>query len=237
MTEPTILIGIPTYDRKIQADQLYPLVNACHEFNVEFAVVNTSLLAYGFNLLWSMALNRRDKITHFVMLHADVVPELDWLPKLYGEIERLKADVVSVVIPLKEDSGITSMAIGDMTSDWQILKRLTLREVHQLPETFDADDAGYGARPLLVNTGLFIADMRRRWVTNVHFEILDRIVKKDGKYEAQTVSEDWRFSRWLWELGAKVYATRKVSVLHAGIANFPNSPAWGTKETDDRNAG
>ena len=61
------------------------------------------------NLVWTEFLNKQltdDAVDYFIMLHDDVVPlQKDWLDVLIAELERLNADVVSVIIPYKDDTG------------------------------------------------------------------------------------------------------------------------------------
>lgn len=194
--------------------------------------INSSLLARGFNELWTMALNMQDEgqpITHFVMLHADIVPEPMWAEKLLNELTTHRADVVSAVVPIKTQEGLTSTAIDGESEPWKVEKRLSMHEVMGLPTTFTAADCGFPGRRLLVNTGCWIADFTKAWRRDVHFEISDRIVRKPtGKYVAETVPEDWAFSRTLARLGCKVMATRAVRLTHGGKIDYPNSEAWGT---------
>jgi hypothetical protein len=107
----------------------------------------SSLLAHGFNMLWTHALARRRShgITHFLMLHADVLPaDADWVSQLHGEMERVGATILSAVIPMKGRRGLTSTAL-----EGPPFRRLTMTEIMARPETFT--DPG-----LLVNTGIAV---------------------------------------------------------------------------------
>jgi hypothetical protein len=147
-----------------------------------------SLLCKGFNELWTLALNNQAELgfTHFAMLHSDIVPEDGWLDLLVDEQQRTGADVVSCVSPLKSGEGLTSTAI-DGDGEWNLSRRLTMREVMKLPETFGVEDCGVPDcspssphwnpnRRLLVNTGCWIADLSKPWVRQFHFRTEDRIV-------------------------------------------------------------
>jgi GT2 family glycosyltransferase len=150
-------------------------------------------------------------------------------------LQEHKADVLSVVIPIKNEKGLTSTAldvgIGDEDSHWRV-KRLTLTEIYNDYEpTFTHEK-------LLVNTGLMLVDLRKPWVENVWFAFEDKIIpdpKVPGNFKAVGVSEDWFFSRRARELGAKLYATREISVLHSGTNEFSNASAWGSLGEDAPN--
>ncbi len=130
-----------------------------HRYEMITGGKGTSLLPYTFNMLLNEALN--NGATHFAMLHSDIAPEPAWLDKLYDKLEEMSADVVSVVVPIKTPQGLTSTAIGSIDDEWTVLKRLTMREVVKLPETFTAADAGFPGHPLLINTGCWLADLRK----------------------------------------------------------------------------
>lgn len=198
-----------------------------------------SLLASSFNLPWAEALGRRDRgeATHFAMIHSDVKPGRWWLDVLMEELARLGADLVSAAIPIKSGAGLTSTAVGDPHDEWRPVRRLLVRELDALPETFDAADCGHPGCPLLVNTGLWVCDLRRDWTAGSWFEVRDRIrteVAPGGEVSrhVETIPEDWGFSRRLWECGARVCATRKVRVLHAGAQDYPSDGGWGEWDHD-----
>lgn len=190
----------------------------------------SSLLASNFNHMWARALNaRHEGITHFLMVHADVVPHAArWLEALAEVMQRARAEVLSVVIPIKDERGLTSTAIEGPTK-WNP-RRLTMTELQgQLP-TFTHP-------ALLVNTGLLLVDMRRPWVERVHFSINDEMARDDsGRFYARTEPEDWFFSRRAREQGVALYATREIAVTHMGRAGYTNSGAWGTARTNRADA-
>lgn len=222
----------------------------------------TSLLANAFNYHWANALNNQLSgvpITYFAMLHDDVIPEDWWLDKLLQELEETEADVLSVVTPIKDQRGLTSVAISDPDNEWEVLRRLTMSEVYSLalslPETFGIEDCGYDPHfgyKLLVNTGCWACRFDKPWRCEedlegnlkVFFTIRDRIcrmtdrtpgVKPEqiGMYNAWVMPEDWYFSRAVAELGCKVLATRKVKLTHVGAVPYPNSYGWGEYQIDE----
>lgn len=149
-----------------------------------------SLLAESFNAHWKTALNMQlagKPVLYFAMLHDDIVPEDFWLDKLLDELERTGADIISAVVPIKDARGLTSIAIDDPDDPWATYRRLTMKEVHGLPETFTAQDclnaglSGGVLRPLLLNTGCWACRMDRPWRHKVHFEIHNAIAFVLGK--------------------------------------------------------
>jgi len=237
LSQFTIYCGVPTYDTQAT----FHTVQACHFPDGTKAMpdsVNSSLLCKTFNELWARALTGRrlHGFTHFIMCHADVVPEPRFKSKLLEEIERLGADMVSAVVPIKDHRGLTSTAI-DLGETRR--RRLTMTEVYALPETFNFADVNRAfympeARGLLLNTGCWIADLRKPWVEKMFFRQQDWIEYDAHENSAtiQTIPEDWDWSRRLNDLGCSLYATRKVMLQHRGDMNYDNSRPWGSLATD-----
>lgn len=205
------------------------------------------LATLNFNTLWCMALNMRKEsgLTHFAMMHSDVVAPAGWLDVMLGEMDAVGADVLSAVIPIKDNRGLTST--GMRLRDGGV-RRLTLREVHhELPPTFSIRDIGdnwKGSQTtcLAVNTGLWVCDFTKSWVERISecsggntvtgFTVTDEIKQTpDGKFYAHCEPEDWRFSRWCAVQRLKVFATSKVALSHEGRMEFTNGD-WGDWKTD-----
>jgi len=208
-----------------------------------------SVLTNVFNRLWASALqNVRGGVTHFAMLHSDVGPENGWLGKLLDELVGADADLVSVVLPIKNDQGLTSTGLGEIDEEYHY-RRLTMKELYELPVTFTADDVektmpwgkpGSG-RVLIVNTGCWVCDLRRPFWTardehgflKMYFANHDRIRElENGQFFVEFAPEDWLFSRMCHAAGAKVAATRAVKCLHYGEIGWPNDKPWGRTDTD-----
>lgn len=237
MPKPVVFLGMPHYgDVNIHAARaFYALASSGDKCDLIHADIPSSLLCKAFNQLWCVALNWREKynITHFGMLHADIVPADDWLDTLLDELERTGADLVSCVVPIKSGEGVTSTAIDSAGDPFDVGRRLTMREVMQLPETFSAADCGYPDRVLCINTGCWLCKFDGAWVEKVHFNIKDAIVRDaDGTFRPKVMSEDWDFSRQLHRLGLDVRATRKVALRHVGGHAYRNDTPWGTYEVD-----
>lgn len=240
-----IFLGMPTFDGKMAmqtAKAFYVEATAKHQ--TYCMTQSTSALGQCFNLLWAFALGnaKRKAVTHFAMLHADVSPEPYWLDILLDEMERMEADVVSVCLPIKNAKSFTSTSTGNPDDPWDY-KRITMTELDALPDTFDIDDVPHEpGHILLVNTGCWVCDLRRKWWYEKHpngelkfcFTMRDRITElPDGKYHIEFAPEDWAFSRECHRAGARVVATKKVKAVHWGQHGYPNSGVWGTRSTDN----
>lgn len=239
MKHPTIKIALltPTYNRSGDwGSALGALAYASQKYRVAPIQKGHSALCQNFNMLLNVALNSEEAFTHVAMLHTDVSPEPCWIDKLMAIMDNLAADFVSAVIPIKTDEGLTSTGIGDHDDPWQPIKRFTMKEVYELPETFTASDAGYGGYPLIINTGCWIADLRMPlWsetdangVARFAFEQIYRRRKlPNGKWIAEFEPEDWRLGKALHKAGARYYATRAVRLQHIGEKAFNNFEIWG----------
>jgi SAM-dependent methyltransferase len=238
-----IFLGIPSYDGTVVTETV--MLATSYQYSGTGSVTvqehGVSLLASNFNSLWCMALND-PKITHFAMLHADIVPMKYWLDVLLHEMRAEKAQLVSTIIPIKDELGVTSTGIAHPETSWVPLRRFTMSELMVMPPTLDAERAGYPGYNLVANTGCWIADLRDpRWRTEnesgelmMHFTVNDRITKVDGAYKPWCEPEDFYFSKQAQELGMRVVVTRKVQANHYGRAAFKNEGPWGTWKADER---
>lgn len=225
--QPLIFLGLPTRGG-LEPSTAMAMLNASQK-PVRYQCFGTSLLAHGFNALWCMALNSRPQVTTFAMLHDDIGPHgAGWLERLVEEREQCGADVLSVAMPIKDDRGLSSVAL--LTPETGELRRLTMKELEQLPETFGAEQ--FPGKVLLGNTGLWCCDFTKPWVEQIVFTIRDRIIKRDGAFVASCWSEDWNFSRDCQRLGLKVMVTRKIKADHFGKVGYPNYTGWGKWDSD-----
>jgi hypothetical protein len=140
--QPSVFLAVPHYGDLV-AEALPSLITASCRTDTTRISLNTngaSLLAFNFNLLWCAALNQRqDKgLTHFAMHHADIQAEVGWLDQLIDEMAAVQADVLSVVVPIKDEKGLTSTGLQDPKTCK--IRRLTMREIFTLPKTFTAKD-------------------------------------------------------------------------------------------------
>ncbi len=228
-----VFIGVPSYNGMISAGIVPGLFQITAKHTIHFTSVGTSLLANGFNKLWCTA-RQMNRFDYFVMIHADIQPDQDSLIKLLEIIKKTGADVVSGVSPIKNVHGLTSTAIGNPDDEWDPPRRLTMTEIHELPPTFDVNQAGHPGKILMINTGFMVVDLRKPWVREFPgFTIRDRIAVHQGQLVTQVLPEDWAFSRFLWEKGAKVLATREPVLHHFGMYPFTNANPWGSDTRDE----
>ena len=195
------------------------------------------------NQLWCHALNMAaaGAITHYAQLHSDITPAPGWVDLLIDELDERQADFISATVALKDDNGLTSCGIGDAANHWQPLRRFTMREIHQMPETFTISDTPHPDRYLLHNSGCCVADLRNpAWrtvdadgclVADFSFPIRSKVLP-NGTFVSERESEDWHFSRGMAAIGVKTLATRRVSTIHFGQRGFRNDYPWGKLEHD-----
>ncbi len=200
-------------------------------------MVPTRGTAGSFNHVWCNALNSREalKLTHFAMHHADVGAVPFWMDFFFAAMDRTGADIISAVIPIKDDRGLTSTAVRNGKTRY--IRRLTIAEVNDLPETFTLADipwADPAEDALLLNNGLWVCRFTEPWVEEVCFHFIEWNVRRpDGQFVACFFSEDWQFSEFLTTKGLKLYATRKVPIQHAGRRDFVcDGSTWGDWKTD-----
>ena len=234
--QETAFVGMPSTGQIVQAAA--GAFYGCSRRNrVSLATVAGSNLAMNFDSLLCTALNLRalgQPVAWFAMQHADVVPPDRWIDALIDEAKRVKADVLSCVIAIREPGGKSSTALST-DNRFQPQGGLTVEALKKLPRTFCIDDCvkaglcGPDSR-LLVNTGCWVADLTKPWWTEaddggvaaLNFEIETRRVRRpDGTWVAETDTEDWRLSRMLAERGARVYATTALEVYHVGPHEWP----------------
>ncbi len=256
--QPTILLAMPQYANSLKSEAAIGwLVTPSQQQRCRVIQHNyrSSLLGRSFNDSWARALQGASNgvITHFAMIHSDIGPEpkdkdgkpVFWLDEMLAEMQRLKADVLSAVVPIKDDRNLTSTAIDDPQDPFEPERRLTMHEVLKLPETFSAMDCAFaGINPnhhgLLVNTGLILVDVRGAWVwddwtTNrpIMFTVNDKIIRKpDGQFVVSVESEDWYFSRCANRNRARIFATRKIALKHFGEIAWSNQEQHGSWKVD-----
>lgn len=213
-----VFLAAPHYG-PIEPESAFAVGSAGRQKNVLTVSTGGSLLARGFNTLWCQALNTRAEHhwTHFVMIHSDIDPEHGWLTKLLDEMDRVNADVLSAVVPIKDMTGDSSTAVLD--PERKDVHRLHERDLEKLPATFDGSH--WPNQTLLVNTGLLAVRFDAPWVEHCWFEIVDRIEKlPDGTFEPRGMSEDWNFSLQCKALRKRVFATQIIGLKHIGRMAF-----------------
>jgi hypothetical protein len=202
-------------------------------------------IAYAFNIILAHALGWRDegKITHLAMIHADVQAEDGWLDMLIDILDDHKADVVSAVIPIKDAvmNPRTSTAIGNIDEPWYPTRYICVNDQLTMPETFGPEDVCKEGEELLINTGLWVADLRKPWWDEMRWTLDSRIItikdpdamaSESGKdvRKVQMRSEDWEWSRFMRQHGARYLATWKPKVTHHGEFGWQNRPTINIEE-------
>lgn len=198
-----------------------------------------SLINVNCNTLWATALNAKvnggRRLDYFAMLHSDVVPPDGWLDVLIDEMEGNGLDLLACVVPIKDPRGVTSTAVGS-GDPFRPKVRLTMNELHRLPETFTLPDLKVeGGTALLFNTGCWVCRFDPAWASKVWFECNDRVEFDDrtGRHEVRNEPEDWAFARMVNALGTvRVGCTRKVALTHVGSQSFASSSGWGEWDFD-----
>ena len=243
--KPRVFIGIPTHKTETEVSAIHcatqgtvsPHSSTMHK------VVGLSLLARNFNELFLLALH--NDFDYFVLLHSDISvapPEGyagSWVDYLIYIQRQIGAAAVSVVSPIKSQTGLTTTGLDLYKDNQYSLRRATVQEVQRLPRYFilrdDVCDL-FGRDPeesgaLLINTGCLLLDLRGHGWANANFPgfgIDDRIAwNRSGCGQAFTQSEDWRFSRWLHDKGWTYCATKDVRLNHVGPWGYLNYGTWG----------
>lgn len=243
-----IYLALPTYEGLMQKQTArLAFVQPGGLFDLFIGSLgHTSLCCSGYNGDWANALRCAEAgdCTHFAMLHADIMPDENWLVTLIEEMEATGATVLAAVTAIKDNSGDSSTAIFSPEKPWEV-ERLGLRMIQNLPmDTFSIDDVGIPGQSLLINTGCMLVDLRGGWAhetdeegcLKTFFTINDRVQRKDDgngnfNYTVASQPEDWNFARMAAAAGARVMATRKVNTRHRGYIDFLSNPR-DTSETD-----
>jgi hypothetical protein len=207
----------------IYTEALLGLMHASTEL-VSLGRGKSSNSMMAFNSLWCQLLNAREAqgFTHWVMHHTDIETEPLWADGLAELQEKHQADILSCVVRYKDDRNLTTTATLEEATGR--IRRLTVTEADKLPEVFDLADVhqiGIPGDVLLVNTGLWIADAKKDWLTKVWFRQHDRIVQgTDGQWKPTSFTEDWDFSLQAHRLGLKVLGTNALRPRHHGSAVY-----------------
>lgn len=221
-----ILVYMPLHDwrchRKAARAFYRPIgPDSPHTAIIDDSNVPSSLLPDAFNFGWCHAVNcyRRGEIEAWGLIHSDMGAETGWVDILERERAKVNADVISAVVPIRDETGpprgMTSTAVD--SDDWGP-RRLTMHEVHNLlPETFTSDDTQqlFGF-PLLLNTGLMLVKMRPEFVEPPFgFHLMTGVGPgPQGQIRMLVQPEDWIFSRDCRKRGLRLAATRAVKLTH-----------------------
>lgn len=231
MSRPSVFASMPTYGGNVHLDAAMMFgVGATRECDVVWGEGRCSHPEHAFNECWVQALNARGQhgLTHFAMLHSDVVPEPYWIDRLVSIQQETGADLVSAVVPIKSPEGWTSTALCDPAGGGRgkVERVLNMHDVYRLPPTFGPE--AFPGKRLLVNTGCFVARFDRDWCPMVWAQAKTWVSSGAGRgYTAHLWPSDWDFSLRVAEQGGRVLATRAVECYH-GRPEWSNARPWGT---------
>lgn len=164
-----------------------------------------SCTPHQFNKSWTVCMNQMKDWDYFLMVHSDLEPRpiisengiYRWLDILMEEMDKHSLDVIHACAAIKDHRGLTSTAIGSGTGPWPELRRATLKELQQLPDTFDAEtymsvvgydhwpknDRGEYKKPvMLCNTGCMLVKLQPKFKEFPGFRFITRIlsISADG---------------------------------------------------------
>lgn len=183
-----------------------------------------------FNDPFCLALNLRDagKCTHFAMQHSDIRSVNGWLDILADVMVETGAAVVSTVVAIKQNvpDPTVSTGVGKVADRWTT-RAFRRSDYHCLPETFGTADVCEPDELLLINTGLWLADLSHpTWDTFPGFAQFHKIGRDPAtqQWRGWQRTEDWELSYHLHETGAPYVATWRVPAWHMGYTEWFNRP-------------
>ena len=216
-----VFLALPSYDQRYWGHTMMSVLNARKPTTIAEVLpypISGSLLPRVFNEALGISIARGYDV--LCLLHADVSAEPGWLSMMLDEMQEHDADVLSAVVAIKDERGLSSTAVRTAEDDY---RKLSLRECHALPQTFAAEDIG--ASMLLLNTGLMLMRTDRPWMKQWNGFRIRSCIQWDT-LTIDTVGEDWDMSEQLHALDPqpKLMATTAVQVHHWG------SRMWGNGE-------
>lgn len=257
---PHVLLAAPSGDGTLSIGTATSLSQASlGKMNVEVMFPASSMLTRTFNMAWIQFLSKMgNPYTHFAMIHNDIGAEPGWLDKLMEDLTAQSLDLLSVLMPIKNDWGVTSTATSlqpspflPSTPRWP-RRRLTMAEANRLPQVFTFADVKAlwekdGIEPLpsaydclLPNTGLWLCKAGP-WCEAITFHSENYNFKlPDGSWCHDENTEDWALGRDIHELNEnrtdpdpiRVAISRKVTAFHIGGGGAPNQGVWGKMSYD-----
>jgi hypothetical protein len=235
--EPKVYIGMPTY-LITEPCAIMGAMSRASEVpgRTVFQLLDGGFHCGNFNALWCSAWNACEEgnYTHHAQIHQDIDPQRLWLDKAITLMDAHDLNVLSVVVPQKQDTGVTSTAVLD--KDTLRTRRLCMKEIGKwLPPTFQTVDLqrlGFKNHLLLMSGGMFIAKIGP-WFQRCWFEAPARILKdENGKLVSAVWDEGWNWTIQLAQMGVRYACTTEIVLGHVGKTTWSNRPDWGEWETD-----
>lgn len=198
----------------------------------------SSASVYNYDSLWCLALNEQlgGGVTEFAMFHDDVYLPRFWVDTLKREAQRVNADFISAVIPIRgTPSGITSTGVDTPDGSKWSPRRFTMHEVMKKPTTWTEPG-------LVLNTGCCWGRFNAPCFKGFSFHMHNRIVKVWSELQKRMVSrpemrsEDWEMSRYIARRGGRIFATTALKLYH-GTPEYHNHYAWGEWQHEQHGAG
>ncbi len=174
---------------------------------------------------------------YFALLHADNAPPDGWAEQLVDAMELYNYDVIHAPYAVKNKKGMTTTAIGFSGNIWGTVRRISTTERKELPRIFDIEVLRKeldepDAERMLFGTGVMVIKIGD-WLNDFPaFTMSDRIVKHEGQWYPQCVSEDYMFSHWCANNGVRAGALN-LDVGHWGRWNYSTADAWGESRDED----
>jgi hypothetical protein len=242
MEKYKVLLGVPSNGHISEGSSRASWLCSLHHTVMRHASANPS--GPNFNPLWCDALNaaREGKVTHFAMIHADLTVHEDeegkrWIDRLIEEMEEHDLDFVSCPNAIKDARGLTSSGIGNPDNPWNPWRRFTVAELAAFPKTFTIGDTEHPDKFLLHNHALCVWDLRNPdWqivqpdgTQLVLFNFPEKIEWDEAqkKWVRWQESDDWYFSRRLWQGGFRTAITKRIKLGHHGGMEYENWGEWG----------
>lgn len=235
MTQRNVFLGIPNNHTMCNETWQSVLEAGREDTKVYSWRSQSSLLANNFNGCVVTCL-KAGKFDYYCQIHSDIEASRSFVAVLIDELEKHNLDAIHAVVPIKHNAGMTSTAVAYSDDEWDVVRRITMKELAKLPTTFDIETLKEVYDPnairLLPNTGCLLMRVDD-WLKDFPgFEILDKIVRnEEGGWDDKVVPEDWNFGHWAARNGVKVGGTKAVKITHWGRQGYPNNEQWG-EETD-----
>lgn len=229
-----VLIGMPWDGKSVHLAAAKAFFHPCRKDSaIEFRLMDHGgcavLMNHNAILSKAIDLYEAGEIDALAILHGDIGANTGWLDDLYAPMLEKGLDLIAASVPIKDDRGLTSTAVDDMEDDYAP-RRLTQRQVAELPEVFTDSDIG---GPILLNTGMMLLKFGPWVLTDpapIHFEFVNCIKKKDGVRFPWFKPDDWQLSRMCRKLGLKLACTKSIPLHHFGDKVYKSTETWGWKE-------